>query len=83
MPWEQQEGSLLGSFLGFVLGGIIGANWRKLREAANSFMQSLKKGKQHSVKLILNTYVTPECFNRGSNLELILLRIPACAGMTT
>lgn len=46
MPWEPQEGSLLGSFLGFALGGLIGANWKRLKEAAESFFQSLKsKGK--------------------------------------
>lgn len=43
MPYEPQEGGLLGSFLGFALGGIIGANWKKLKEAVNSFMEALKK----------------------------------------
>jgi len=43
MPFEPQESGLLGSFLGFALGGLVGANWKKLKEAVNSFMAALNK----------------------------------------
>ncbi len=41
MPFEPQEGGLLGSFLGFLFGTWIGVNWKKLRETTSSFAEKL------------------------------------------